>query len=668
MGAVRARVPLGWSWTIALTITYLLVWSAEFFRTCDITRPSLWVRAADVMYHLALTGELKNHMPPTVPMVQGEPLLYHWFTYAHLASASWVTGIEPMVLQLRLAMVPMIAGIVVLVGVTGWRITGRWAGGALAVVGTALLQSLSLFRGSNLAYMELNYGGFDTLWISPTQTFGALLFAPVVIVLLDLLRRRSGGAGRWVLLGVLLVAVMGAKATYLPLLGAGLGLVVVVEAVVRRRIHRPALGALGMTTGCFAFSQFILYGGTSHAMVFEPLYLTYRTWDYLAHRSGERLIAYGAAPAPPLSSMLGVALVYLVAWAVALCGIVALLSRARLPLRPGVALLLGIGAAGFAGMLAFAHPGASYVFFLIGAHPYLAVLAAYGILVVVGRARLSRAALAAAAGAGVAAAYLLPWLLGVEVPLRPDQPESVLYWPYAVLVAGIAVVAVVLGRAAGARRAWAVMTVALSALCLPATFHERVDAVAQYAVQGELHREGLSPRARIVSRGALRTLRWLRSHSEPDELVATNANCRWEQPVPCESHRFWVAAFSERRVLLEGWAYTATNLGRWRPGKTHLGGFWDRERFLDNRRAFEDPSPSTVGRLHERYGVRWLFVDESRMEPGDDMGDVAELRFRSGRYAVYRVPDLGSEHRLGAGGPGSGISVDARLAGDVHGG
>ncbi len=626
-------MPLGWSWTIALTITCLLVWGTSFFGMYDTARPGSWAGSVDVMYHLALTGELKNHMPPTVPMVQGEPLLYHWFTYAHLASASWVTGIEPMVLQLRLAMVPMIAGIVVLVGVTGWRITGRWAGGALAAVGTALLQSRNLYQGTN---WELDFGGFDTLWRSPTQTFGALLFAPVVIVLLDLLRRRSGGAGRWVLLGVLLVAVMGAKATYLPLLGAGLGLVVVVEAVVRRRIHRPALGALGMTTGCFAFSQFILYGGATYGTTLAPFYAIRRSW--------ERLTDAGIpVEPPPLSSMLGVALVYLVAWAVALCGIVALLSRARLPLRPGVALLLGIGAAGFAGALAFGHPEGSHMFFLIGAHPYLAVLAAYGILVVVGRARLSRAALAAAAGAGVAAAYLLPWLLGVEVPLRPDQPESVLYWPYAVLVAGIAVVAVVLGRAAGARRAWAVMTVALSALCLPATFHERVDAVAQYAAPGPSGNGDLPVGPKMIPPDAQHALRWLRSHSEPDELVATNAHCRWEQPVPCESKNFWVAAFGERRVLVEGWAFTARNLTGWSPGESYLKDFWDRERFLDNRRAFEDPSPSTVGRLHERYGVRWLFVDESRMEPGDSVGDAAQLRFRSGNYALYLVPGRGRE-------------------------
>ncbi|MEU8385804.1 hypothetical protein [Streptosporangium sp. NPDC048865] len=43
--------------------------------------------------------------------------------------------------------------------------------------------------------------------------------------------------------------------------------------------------------------------------------------------------------------------------------------------------------------------------------------------------------------------------------------------------------------------------------------------------------------------------------------------------------------------------------------------------------------------LRERYGVRWLFADERLTGPGSGIGGFAELRFRSGDCAVYRIPD-----------------------------
>nr|BFE86346.1 hypothetical protein GCM10020093_089470 [Planobispora longispora] len=64
------------------------------------------------------------------------------------------------------------------------------------------------------------------------------MFAPVVIVLLDLLDRRRNGLGQWILLGVFLVAVMGAKAVYMPMVGLGLIAAVVGQALRGRGSRR----------------------------------------------------------------------------------------------------------------------------------------------------------------------------------------------------------------------------------------------------------------------------------------------------------------------------------------------------------------------------------------------------------------------------------------------
>ncbi|GAA3444119.1 hypothetical protein GCM10018955_35570 [Planomonospora venezuelensis] len=610
------RPPVWWSWSVAAVMAYLIAGPAlNVFVRYDITQPGLWANGADMPYHLSLVGELRHHMPPTVPAVAGEPLLYHWFVYAHLAAASWVTGIEPMVLLFRLGMVPMLAGLLVLVGVTGRRLTGSWLGGVLTVVGTVFLKPPNLHQGPNWL---LTYGGIQDIgWTSPTQTFGALLFAPVVLLLLDLLGRGRGGWGRWVLLGVFLVAVMGAKSVYLPLLGAGLVAVVAVEVVRRRRVPRVAVAVLGATAVCLAFAQLVLFGGGKLGMALDPFSLMRMGWNRI-----------GGMGAPAETTVLGLAGLYLMCWAVAWAGVFGLLSRPRLPARPGVPLMLGIGAAGLGVALLFGHPGFSQLFFLMAALPYLSAVAACGLIAVVRQAGTSARATVLAAAAGAAAALAVPALFGIALPLGPGRSDAVLYPPYIAFTIAVVALTAVLAAAVGGLRACALTAVALTAFSLPGNVRDRL----------VYNRTGPLVNAWALQ-DAMAVLRWLRAHSETDELVATNAHCRWGEREECRHVHFWVTAFSERRVLLEGWTYTPTNLRSWQPGEPVKRPFWDRRLFEANKRTFEEPSPLSVGRLQQRYGVRWLFVDESQMKPKYQMADFAKLMTRRGSYSLYLIPE-----------------------------
>ena len=41
-----------------------------------------------------------------------------------------------------------------------------------------------------------------------------------------------------------------------------------------------------------------------------------------------------------------------------------------------------------------------------------------------------------------------------------------------------------------------------------------------------------------------------------DEVIATNAHCsRPNRVSPCDARNFWMAAYAERTMLVEGWAY-----------------------------------------------------------------------------------------------------------------
>ncbi|MFI6511247.1 hypothetical protein ACIBCT_26865 [Streptosporangium sp. NPDC050855] len=633
------RAPAWWSWSLALLFAYLLAWSAvSFFARNALTWPALGNAFPDMPYHLALTGELRHHMPPTMPLVAGEPLLYHWFVYAHLAAASWVTGLEPLVLLLRLGMLPMTGAFVVLAGMTGRRITGSWTGAALTAAGTVLVTTPSLYLGRSGAF---TWGGVpDLIWASPTQTFGALLFAPVVLLLVDLLEHRRRTAGHWPLLGILLAATAGAKATYLPLLGAGLLAVAVTGTVRWRRPSRPALVALGMTATCFLLAQFVLFGGAKQALVVAPFSFMRTAW---AEMTGA-----GVEAVPSSLSAVGIVAVFLLGWTITWGGISGLLSRPRLLARPGVTLMLGIGAAGLGAALLLGHPGRSQLFFLWGAYPYLAAVTALGIAVLLRRAGQSPRATFCAAGAGLAAAYLIPFVCGVRVPLAPGAPDTLLHRPYALLLAVVTVAAAALTFIRGRLRAWALVVTALAAVGLPAGVHARVltfvsggtgtTTIAQTTARTAP--ETMTGTVTAPPPGALDAGRWLRAHSHPDELVATNALCRWGREEPCDGRHFWVSALTERRVLVEGWTYTARNTDRWRPDMPMLRlPFWDAELIELNDAVFTTPTDDAVRRLRDRHGVRWLLADEHRGTVSPELGRVATPLFRSGDYAVYRLPD-----------------------------
>ncbi|GAA1308846.1 hypothetical protein Psi02_25340 [Planotetraspora silvatica] len=624
----RKPAPAAWSWFIGLMVVYLVGWGAfTFFRSTALTWPALAASHPDLQFHLALIGELRHHMPPTLPMVAGEPLLYHWFVYAHLAAASWITGVDPVVLLLRLAALPMLAAFVVIVGTIGRRVIGSWPGAALAVVGTIFVAIPSLYLNAN--GLLLWTGVQHTPWMSPSQTLGALVFAPVVLLLVDLLEGRGRAVRTWLLFAVLLLALMGAKATYLPLLVAGLSAVVAGDLVRRRRPRAPALTALAAAGACLAYAQFVLYGGASYATSVEPLSLMGPAWRDLTGSDGQA--------APGAASVLGIASLHVLSWAATWCGALGLLSRPRALGRPGVVLMIGVGAGGLGAILALGSPTLNQGYFLQAAYPYLAILAAYGVFAVARRERTPRPAIWCAAAAGLAVAYTIRTACAVTVPLGPDEPESALYLPHLLLVAVAAAAALTVVALRRRLRAWTLVLVMMTAAAVPAAWQTRLQllvdgtaaSVAEDADEGPV----------TTPPGAMAAARWLRAHSEPDDLIATNEHCRWGGETPCDSRHFWVTALSERRVLVEGWAYTPANLARWRPGAPLLSSpFWDGERLRVNDAVFTSPSAASVERLRDRYGVAWLVADESRVPPGADIGAYATLRFRSGGYAVYRVP------------------------------
>ncbi len=631
--------PWWFSWTTSAGIAFLAGWSClEFFRSTRITAPGYTAMDYDMPFQLAIVGEVKHHVPPRVPWLISEPLYYHWFVHAEIAATSWVTGLEPMTLLYRLSPLPMLAVLAVLIGALARRLSGAWWSAPAAVAGTFLVLApnpLSWELGP--FFQTYGFGAIEdgsllrpTLWNSTTQTFGCTLSVLLVMVLIDLLRPAQSVRPRrtWFAFGVLLLAVMGAKATYLPLLLAGLALVVAVDLVVRRRLMRPALLAGAIVLAALGFAQFVLFGGVSQGLSLDPM----ATMQTVGVASTTHFISETDRPLWRVVVVTGVcAAGWLAIWSGA-AGL-----RRRLT-DPGVLLLAGIGLAGLVGLLAFMHPGLSQYFFFESARPYLAVLAAAGLAVSIRPSRRSVAGIAAFLAAGAVVVLVVRRLGPAVAPQLKDagaKPVALaIVWPYALLVlaAGVAFLA---GRRWCRPLAFALVAAFVAGFGLPSG----ADQIRLQALTApNLWRRAVEHNAPVTP-GTMEAGRWLRDHSDPNDLVATNAHCRSIQVSLCDNHHFSVAAFTERRTLFESTGYTARSFEIAQATGRNAGSipYWDTAVAQANDAAFAEPSAATIGILRDRYHVRWLFADELRQPPSPDLGTFATLHFRSGFCAVYEL-------------------------------
>jgi hypothetical protein len=632
-GRRTGRVPVFFSWGLAALMGHTVVSSGtSFFRDHGLTWPGYGAPYVDMPFHLSLIGELKHHMPPTSPSVLGEPLYYHWFVYADMAATSWGTGIEPQTLLYRLFLLPVLASWLVLIAAIALRLTGRWWPGlvALALAGLVVGPNPWSWAPPLGGELVLRYG---IPWQSPTHAFATTLFAAVVLLLVNLFRLPGAAAGRvpWTLLGILLAAVLGAKATFLPMLLVGLVAVVAGTFLVDRRLHRPALVAALATLVCLVFAQVVLFGGASDGAVVHPLSMF------------GTVAANAAATADPALTLRAVVVA---AGAFGLCcvwaGLFGLVLRPKGPgglLDPPILLLLGIGIAGFSAGMILRFPGDSQRYFLYGATPYLSLAAVCGLVAICPHperlAVRSRTALAGAVAAGTALILVLRALNGSTRPAADEvEPRILVSLLLLLAICGALALALV---AAGRRRpeprrlAPALVVAFVAGLIVPSSLGHVTELWKGVP--------GASPGTR-VPRGTLEAGRWLRDHSTPDDVVATNAVCFPSPTGACAVGHFSVTAYAERRVLVESWIYimrTHALAARWHIADT-LVPFWDRRRLADDLAAFDHPSAAAVRRLGERYGVRWLLADRGQDPRVGGLGRFARLRYTAGDWAVYEIP------------------------------
>ncbi|HEX7745989.1 MAG TPA: hypothetical protein VF462_12085 [Micromonosporaceae bacterium] len=619
----RARIrsaetrPLPWWWGPSVAGLFLipifqLPW---YFRSV----PLHWEAGAraphvDAYDHLALAAQLAHRGPTTFPYVESEPLAYHWFSHAWVAQVSGASGagLDEVLFRFMPALMPVV--VVLAVATAAVRLTNRpWAGpvaGALAMA------------GGDLNVLGKPAVALPIAPLSPSLGLAAPMMVGIVSVLALRWNRSMHPAGV-VLLPVLCMGAAGTKGSTVPLVVAGLGLALVAMLVFDRSRIRHVILDLLIVLSCLALAIIVVFHGTGSGLQLDP-------WD----AAQQTFVGLGT---PDTGGKVVLVL------AVAVVGILArgtgalVLPFSRTARRSPLPWFLGgAGLAGAGAVALFTHPGAGQWYFARTAIPLLALGSAVGLVALVAAIRPSRLVrlVALAALTGPAMVWLGPAIAGPLV--RGGWARALGMIAIAVLVVVAAgLIGLLAGRSPAERFRLAGAAMVLTIL-----------AGGAIATAWELPKrppDTPAPtvpldRAGATSRGQVDAARWIRDHSDVNDLVMTNRHCTTPaEPANCESRRFVVAAFSERQVLLEGWAYTPMSAKLGPHGRDSLTvSYWQPDLLRLNDGFIAEPTAEAARELQNR-GVRWIFVDHTRpyaktLEP------YAKLRYQAPGVDVYEFP------------------------------
>lgn len=605
------------AWGLAGASAAALVVTSEAFALALPPAETDWYQ--DQYWHLGNSARFLTHVTSLDMRVAGEPLVYHWFSNAHIAAQSLATGIDLTLVFARLWLVPILIASTLLMATVGRQLTGSWSAGCLAALMLVLSASIKVFPIDGIPT------GSVFASHSPSQTFSILVLLLLLSTLILLWQRQQLPLAGWVLLFLTMVAAPGAKSSLLPVLVCGLALGTVVTLLRRGRWLLFGIPLLLSLTALVITMPFLGGGG---AGIKIQLFSTIRRNDYYAEHlqlTTEQQLFPDGPVLPGLTTHEGLIATgtLLVVFAAQLAWTSLAVPRLREDSTLGGAAwtLLGIGIAGWSAMMLVDQDGMSQVYFFNGAVLALYLLAVWGYWHFVVKAWDPSLALHGTL-AGVLATVVLHSLIPVV---------RLAHWPVAVASVVLlgALIVIWAGFNDGPRRdrAGIVLGSLLLAACLiPGNTQVKAATVPEQ-------------RDHFVTVGEAEAALWLRENSSPDDVLATNVHCvRVTQEQPCDNRSFWVSAFTQRAVLIEGWAYT--DAAHQRHGENGLifaaQPFPDQELFALNEAVFQDPTPENIQEMRDR-GVRWLFASDHRGGVSPRLAELAPVAFQNGDVIVLEL-------------------------------
>lgn len=616
VGAATRPVPWWFGTAVSAPVLALVPGLLSFQRRVPLDWDGFTTTYVDTPFHLSLVGQLAHRGPTSFPYVAGEPLAYHWFSHAWVAQLERAGGGEAAALLLRV--VPALSVVLVpcLVAVVAVRLSRSWVAGPVAALLAVLAGDLDLLAGGSR-------GGSLVDADSPSL---ALATAFLLLLLVALERRWRDelvgprvGAGVVLALGVL---AAGTKGSALPVVVAGCALATVV-AFVRGHARRWRVATdLGLLVGALLLVVLVLFRGGAQELTIDLV-------EALRAAGPTRRLA-GVDPIGTSTVLVGIVVlvVGVLARGAGALGLVGRLDRDDEPL---LATLIGTGIAGAGAVLLLVHDANSQVYFLRNAAPALAVASAWGVATFV-RSHSGTWRVPVVWGLWVGLGGL--WFSVTElVELSRDLAAPWVTSPARAATARLAALAVVV-LAGGALARWRLGRGTASGVVGIALLVVAVVPVVTALPQYELPEpsEQLEPTGpRAFGSDQVDAARWLRDHSQGDALVATNRHCGVPEWESCDSRRFHVAAWTERQVLVEGWAYTPSwfaSLDLDDPDRDPVYEPFSRSTLITRNDSFlTDPTPDGAAAMRE-IGVDWLFVDKT-VPYSADLDEVATSRFET---------------------------------------
>jgi hypothetical protein len=569
----------------------------------------------DLAFQQALAASAKYDVPIATLWLGGEPMKYHTFFHQATAATAWATRIDLTDLIHSLTWLPLfLAGCGLVFALTTRFAPTAEAGATWAGPLAVLIAGLG---GAVEPLAQVGLGGISTAvaaYLSPTQNLGVLIALAMCVVVVDLLRA-DRPRSRWVLLVLLGLVAAGAKSTILPLLGVGFAFAFLQLTMTRRNTRTALLGGL-LSFFLFLGALVSIFGGSTWGTKIQP----FQTFVQLA--------PYKLVVSDPHAQLLSAATI-LLSWGLAASGVLFLGRKWR---DPAVAFLVGFAVAGLLGTLLTTQAGMSQVYFLRTAFPVTAALACAGLANLVGRLGDRRSVVL------VGTAGLLGLVaLAVARVQSADLPGLKGPWLWAGAAIGGVALVVALGWKVARRPGnivVAFIAAAVAACMIGATLIPLQALVSDKASNLVFAHPGRGG-ATAAEAGAAQ---WLRRNSKPGELIATNAHCIVKRDNLCDSRHFWLAALSERPVLIEGWSYSnqATRIALTTGGNPSLIPYWNREELAANDIAFTAPTPAVIERLR-KAGVRWLYADNRAGKVSPALRNYVRLRHATLDATVYEI-------------------------------
>ncbi|TDU91315.1 hypothetical protein EV138_4919 [Kribbella voronezhensis] len=634
---LRATATAPPRWWHALLVTSLILavlrTVAALLRQLPLP-PEAAVRSQDIWYQLGIAQVLTEHVPPPDPSVLGEPLIYHWFATASMASGSVMSDVDPPQVLLHQWPITMVLTLVLVSWAAGEALSERqWVApiaGALAAVLPGGLQLASS--------PSVNMTGAQSVQ-SPTGTMAAVvllgLVGPTVLIL-----RRQAGPGAWAAMVLLLALAGGTKPTLLPIMLVGFFCAGTFSWLKDRRPPWRIVVLVSLAGLLLLASSFTLIGSSGGsrvqffaAMRVQPYYQAV-TGDLSLPATGGWFIQAVASGDPRMILFIAT----LVTWYLATetPRLLALLGWSIDPVRrdpaywwSGGCVLAGVGIT-----LMLSHTGYSEYYFLT------AVLALGMVAVVAIGANLARRqdllslVVTAWVGALTASALFLYW------PVKPGvhtvaRALTGLVVPFAILAVVGALVILVVNRARDAAAIGLQVIVLTVAASLP----------AQLVSLGTALENLVSPRpapnetSRLyLTRDEQDAMLWLHKHKKDDDVAVSNVFCLPARFRPgCPEDAYWVSALSGVRLYLGGWAYAPANLG------AHYDtSFLTRpppwpDRLKDSLNAVEKPTPALLTRLRNQVGVDWIVADLRAGPVSPLLDKLAVPAFSNRDIRIYRL-------------------------------